>query len=326
MGGCEMNNDAQNALSLLPLIDRRHADDTSAWQSICIALKNCGVPYEVFEQWSLTDRYRDRKQIRRAWENLRGGHTIGTLIHYAKLDGGNVSYVCTCAKPGSFDGDRAFAAIIAPYAECSVTDLECELWERSPYRLDDECGEGDFLALLGSLYDPDDLIFVGDPKVAAGGQRQCIRSVKEHLASPCLAEFFRPNPLTGLPVARENGRPSFVCDACVAKFRYAVLEFDHRDVREQCAFFLAMLDKGFPIAALTHSGNKSIHCLLSVNCADASEWESEVEEQLFRAKLEPLGCDRACKNESRSSRTPGARRANGKMQRLLYLNPNMKGN
>ena len=325
MGG-EMNNDAQSAMTLLPLIDRRYADDTSAWQSICIALKNCGVPYEAFERWSLTDRYRDRKQIRRAWENLRGGHTVGTLVHYAKLNGANIPCICAGTKPGSFDGDRAFAAIIAPYAECSVTDLECELWERSPFRLEDECGEGDFLALLDALYDPDDQVFVGDPKVMADGQRQYIRSVREHLESPHLAEFFRPNPLTGLPVLRENGRPSFVCDACVAKFRYAVLEFDHRDVRDQFAFFLAMLDKGFPIAALTHSGNKSVHCLLSVDCADASEWESEVEEQLFRNKLEPLGCDRACKNESRSSRTPGARRANGKMQRLLYLNPNMKGN
>ena len=102
--------------------------------------------------------------------------------------------------------------------------------------------------------------------------------------------------------------------------------FRRPDIDCPSRFCSCRLDKGFPIAALTHSGNKSIHCLLSVNCADASEWESEVEEQLFRAKLEPLGCDRACKNESRSSRTPGARRANGKMQRLLYLNPDMKGN
>ena len=40
-----MNNDAQSAMTLLPLIDRRYADDTSAWQSTCIALKNPNYPF-----------------------------------------------------------------------------------------------------------------------------------------------------------------------------------------------------------------------------------------------------------------------------------------
>ena len=319
-----MNNDAQSAMSLLPLIDRSRADDTSAWQAICIALKNCGVPYEEFERWSMTDRHRDRKQMRRAWDNLRGTHTIGRLCYYAKLDSGRLPER-NVPQPGNFDGDLAFIEIIKPYADGMEVDLEYELWERSPYRLYDECGEGDLLALLDSLYDPDDLVFIGDTKVKSEEQRKHIRSVGEHLRSPHLAEFFRPNPLTGAPVLRDDGSPSFISDACVARFRYAVVEFDCRSLQQQYAFFLAMLDKSFPIAALTHSGNKSVHCLLSVNCADAVEWEHEVEEKLFRSYLELLGCDRACKNESRSSRTPGAKRANGKMQRLLYLNPDMKG-
>ena len=319
-----MTNDYQSAMSVLPLINKGRADDTQAWQSICIALKNCGVPYEVFENWSITSRHQDRNQIRRAWENLNGNHTIGTLCYYAKLDSGALP-VQTYRQPDRFDGEKAFASIIQPYSNLSEMELECELWERSPYRLMDGPTEKEFNAALESLYDPDDMLFVGTPLANAAEQQRCIKSVKEHLANPCLAEFFRPNPLTGNPVMKSNNTPTFVSDACVAKFRYAVLEFDNRSLQQQCAFFMVMLDKGLPIAALTFSGNKSIHCLLAVNCANAEEWTEKVENNLFRNNLELLGCDGACKNESRSSRTPGAiRSSNGVRQRLFYLNPDVK--
>ena len=217
-----MTNDYQSAMSVLPLINKGRADDTQAWQSICIALKNCGVPYEVFENWSITSRHQDRNQIRRAWENLNGNHTIGTLCYYAKLDSGALP-VPTYRQPDRFDGEKAFASIIQPYSNLSEMELECELWERSPYRLMDGPTEKEFNAALESLYDPDDMLFVGTP------------------------------------------------------------------------------------------------------LANAEEWTEKVENNLFRNNLELLGCDGACKNESRSSRTPGAiRSSNGVRQRLFYLNPDVK--
>ena len=102
-----MNNDYQSAMSVLPLINKRRADDTRAWNAICIVLKNCGVPYDVFEQWSLTTRYQDKNQIRRAWQNLNGNHTIGTLLFYAKQDSGTVP-VQAYRHPDRFDGEKAF--------------------------------------------------------------------------------------------------------------------------------------------------------------------------------------------------------------------------
>ena len=66
-----MCDDYQNATKLLPLISKHRADNTADWRIICIALKNCGVPYEIFESWSLTPKYQDKYQIRRAWQNLR---------------------------------------------------------------------------------------------------------------------------------------------------------------------------------------------------------------------------------------------------------------
>ena len=333
-----MCDDYQNAAKLLPLISKHRADNTDDWRIICIALKNCGVPYEIFESWSLTPKYQDKYQIRRAWQNLTGNYSIGTLCYYAKLDhgvlpelsrSGGKSFIPQIQLPQrqvpEFDGEKAFASIIQPYSNCSEMELACGLWERSPYRLLEKSDEKDFCAVLESLYDLDDMLFVGTPLANAAEQQRCIKSVKEHLARPCVAEFFRPNPLTGKPVMKANNVPSFVSDACVALFRYAVLEFDDKPLQQQYAFYMAMLDKGLPIAALTFSGNKSIHCLLAVNCANAQEWTTKVEDTLFRNNLELLGCDGACKNESRSSRTPGAiRSSNGVRQRLLYLNPGVK--
>ena len=318
-----MNTDRQNALRLLPFINHQRTEETASWQSICIALKNCGVPYEIFEQWSLTGKYHDRNQIRRAWKNLHGRHTLGTLCHYVRQDSGRVPRLDQRPEHG-FDGETAFDTIIAPFSEYSEADLDAELWERSPFRLNEEPGAFDLTSLLEMLYDPDDQIFIGQVRADPDSQRRSIRTVREHLRSPVMAEFFRPNPLTGTAIIR-NGKPSYVSDGCVAGFRYAVVEFDGESLRRQYAFYLAMLEKNFPIAALTFSGNKSIHCLLAVNCVDADEWKTKVEEQLFRNYLEPLGCDGACKNEGRSSRTPGAIRSNGRCQRLLYLNPELKG-
>jgi|GEM_PF-2841233 hypothetical protein len=310
-----------NAVALLKRIHPVRADDTQSWQAICIALRNLGVPYEEFEAWSLTERHRDKAQIRRAWQNLRGNHSIGTLCFYAKQDAGMPPMP---HDSGRFDGEKAFAALIAPYADYSESDLECELWERSPYRLDHAPGIRDAEVLLENLYDPGDLLFIGDKICPFERQRGAIRSVAEHLKSMRPAELFRPNPLTGEAVTLDSGKQSLIADGCVAKFRYAVIEFDSCSLRDQIAFFLAVIDKKLPLEALTFSGNKSIHGLLAVNCPDAAAWEHEVEEKLFRSYLEPLGCDGACKNESRMSRLPGVARSSGAMQKLLYLNPNWR--
>ena len=168
-----MCDDYQNAAKLLPLISKHRADNTADWRIICIALKNCGVPYEIFETWSLTPKYQDKYQIRRAWQNLTGNYSIGTLCYYAKLDhgvlpelsrSGGKTFIQQIQLPQrqvpEFDGEKAFASIIQPYSNYSEYDLEYELFERSPYRI---TGENEFAMVLESLYDPDDMLFVGTP-------------------------------------------------------------------------------------------------------------------------------------------------------------------
>ena len=77
--------------TLLGQISQERALRTNEWRKICIAAKSSGVSYNVFKLWSLTGPYKNNhNQIRRAWDNLQGNYTIGTLIHYAKLDSQDV--------------------------------------------------------------------------------------------------------------------------------------------------------------------------------------------------------------------------------------------
>lgn len=110
------------------------------------------------------------------------------------------------------------------------------------------------------------------------------------------------------------------CDDAVQDFRFAVAEFDEMPRAEQLAFWAGF--ESAPIAALVDSGGKSIHAWLAVYVASREQWKDEVENLLFAKVLCPLGCDRACKNPSRLSRTPGHfREEKGHWQKLLYLNP-----
>jgi hypothetical protein len=112
-------------------------------------------------------------------------------------------------------------------------------------------------------------------------------------------------------------------DACVAAFRYAVVEFDELSREEQLAFWWSAR---LPVAVLVDSGGKSIHGWIRVQGVyGADGWTRVVEEYLFGRLLNPLGVDGACRNESRLSRLPGHwRQENGNWQRLLYLAPGGK--
>jgi hypothetical protein len=95
---------------------------------------------------------------------------------------------------------------------------------------------------------------------------------------------------------------------------------------EQARFWAGAIAAGWSVAALIHSGGKSLHAWLAVNAANVEEWERDVEQRLFPELLVPLGVDSSCRNESRLSRMPGAYRADKQQwQRLLYLNPNAGG-
>jgi hypothetical protein len=213
---------------------------------------------------------------------------------------------------------------------------EADVWELSPVRLDWPV-EADARSLLRILYKPTDCVFIGS-RFDSGAEH--VRTVTDWITSfetgAPVPEHIIPNPLRGEPGMTKSGKRSFRADACVARFRFAVLEFDStpqplRGTGEspgpwpreaQLEFWAGALAFDWPIAALIDSGGKSIHAWLAVDAEDAAEWAAVVESAMFGEFLVPLGVDAACKNEARLSRMPGHfRREKGRWQRILYLNP-----
>lgn len=195
---------------------------------------------------------------------------------------------------------------------------ECDWWEASPIRIDWEPGPMDALAVLGTLYASGEYVFCGErygADVRTAGE--WMRWIEK--GSPVPPHFI-PNVLSGDEHPTGSGTLSRRGDSAVASFRYAVAEFDGLSKPEQLAFWWGF--KSAPIAALIDSGGKSIHAILRVDCATRADWERDIEGMLFPRVLCPLGCDPACRNESRLSRLPGHfRRGKNAWQRLLYLSP-----
>lgn len=211
--------------------------------------------------------------------------------------------------------------------------IYCDLWEASYSRIYDR-PEKDSILILENLFLLDDVLFLGDTFSTT------VKSVKDWLSDLKIlhsANMYSRfphiiwNPLSGQPGLTKEGKQSYRADSCVKSFRYAVAEFDTIPKEDQAALWLFLItEKNYPVAALIDSGGKSIHAILAVNIKDSiktnEDWTAEIEEKLYNDFLIPLGCDAACKNESRLSRLPGHfRQEKGQFQRLLYLNPSVAG-
>jgi hypothetical protein len=195
---------------------------------------------------------------------------------------------------------------------------EADIWAASPVRVETPQEPEEAARLLTSLYAPDDQLFIGD--TYGRTVRTAAEWVARFRAGEPVPPHIIPNPVTGMTAMTKNDRPSFRADACVKSFRFAVAEFDGMGREEQLQFWWAVK---LPVCALIDSGGKSLHAWIRVDGVNAAaQWAKEVEDRLFGLVLIPLGCDAACRNESRLSRLPGHfRTEKGKWQRLLYLAP-----
>lgn len=198
---------------------------------------------------------------------------------------------------------------------------EADWFHRSlVYLPEAEPGREDALAVLRTLWLADEFLFMGD---RYGREVQPVHELIRRLEQgEAVPPHLIVNPLCGHPVpnSKDGGKLSARCDEAVAVFRYAVAEFDDMSREAQLQFWAGFT--AAPVAALVDSGGKSIHAWLRVDAPNREAWERDIEGGLFGRVLIPLGCDAACRNESRLSRMPGHYRADKTAwQRLLYLNP-----
>lgn len=190
---------------------------------------------------------------------------------------------------------------------------ETDLLNSSPIAIPTDI-RGHAQLLLDTLYESTDVIFIGDKYDKLPKRAHEWRGVAHKFPHIML------NTLSGEPAQTQDGKPSYRCDACVTRFKYALIEFDNLSRGEQLAFWAAI---PLPIVALIDTGGKSIHGWIKVSgISSLEEWNTNIKLKLYKQRLEPLGVDKTCANASRLSRLPGHFRTEKQhFQRLLYLNP-----
>ena len=225
-------------------------------------------------------------------------------------------------QPVVTDAKIALARIIE---KATIRDEET-LLKSSPIKLGRKEGDPhDLRAFIENLYEPDDILFVGD-RHEPGIMGRTIRPALDWLNDICNGESAGPyvivNPLTGKEAPKKSGYGMTLRgDANIQNFRYCVCEFDDISREDQIAFWsMAKL----PIAALIDSGGKSIHAWLRVqdleNVKTLEEWNINIKGRLYQQMLVPLGVDPACSNPARLSRLPGCfRTETGRYQQVLWI-------
>jgi len=121
--------------------------------------------------------------------------------------------------------------------------------------------------------------------------------------NPVVGAWIRFNPLDGRGVRDDN----------VTAFRYALIESDTLAVEMQAAIYSEI---ELPIAALVHSGGKSLHAIVRIDADSKTDYRKRVEFLHHVCAKVGLEIDTANKNPSRLSRMPGVTR-NGNRQYLV---------
>ena len=102
----------------------------------------------------------------------------------------------------------------------------------------------------------------------------------------------------------------------MTSFRFALVESDAMPIEEQIAMYRKL---ELPIAALVHSGHKSVHAIVRVDADSYDEYRKRVTFLYDFLASRGMKVDTQNRNPSRLSRMPGVTR-NGQMQKLLGVN------
>lgn len=305
-----MDNNLLSALSSIDVSSVSRAD----WIAIGMALKEEGYPCSIWDDWSRNDVRYHPGECARLWKGFRGSAAPvkgGTIVQMAKDRGWSLFGEDGCMAWDDaieFDGDGGFSGFTPPDAWNPADDLIRYL--EILFEPDDKVGyvtndvwqdaDGRWLPSKG-VYDrtsaeliaslkkhPDDVgATVGDWKPEAGG-------------------WIRFNPLDGIGVKNEN----------VTRFRFALVESDTIPIAEQDAMFRKL---ELPIAALVHSGGKSLHAIVRIDAEDYDEYRRRVDFLYDFLAKQGVSIDRQNRNPSRLSRMPGVTR-NGNRQYLAAVN------
>jgi hypothetical protein len=124
--------------------------------------------------------------------------------------------------------------------------------------------------------------------------------------NPTVGAWIRFNPLDGQGIRDSN----------VTDFRFALVESDAMPIEQQRGVYEQL---ELPIAALVHSGNKSLHAIVRIEAGSLAEYKERVDLLYKVCAKNGLVVDRQNRNPSRLSRLPGCER-NCRRQYLAATN------
>ena len=302
-----MDNNILSALKAIDVSKLTRAE----WIAVGMALKEEGYPCSVWDEWSRNDTRYKRGECERKWTGFNGSGTPvkgGTIVQMAKERGWTPFSGNACMEWNDvieYDGEDGTA----------VPDN----WNPAAERI----------AYLEILFDPEDKIgyVANDVWQDADGKWMPGRGAYDRTAGELIAAirkhpddvgaaigdwkeeagaWIRFNPVDGVGVKNEN----------VTKFRFALVESDTLPIPEQDALFRKLQ---LPIAALVHSGGKSLHAIVRVDADSYEEYRKRVDFLYDFLGKQGVNIDRQNRNPSRLSRMPGITR-NGNRQRLMATN------
>lgn len=344
MDGSLLGEDLDGILAALPASSL----DYQEWVGVGMALKAEGYGCEVWDAWSAADAARYHAgECERKWRSFGDGGegrvNGGTLVQMAMERG---------YEPPGWGDDEAFGWDLAeadpwdgpgaPGGREWRTTRQQQQGQAKPANIvvDPTWLEGEELRepegdawhpadqltrYLSALFDPEDIVgyvtaaFERDGRWTPAGKGDCTRTAGEIIQQ--LAKYgddlsytlgqpnaeagawIRFNPLDGQGVRNDN----------VAEFRYALVESDEMAPGRQMAIMRAL---ELPIAAVVHSGNKSVHAIVRVDAKDYDEYRKRVDFLYRTCQDNGLKLDTQNKNPSRLSRMPGVERA-GRRQWLV---------
>jgi|GEM_PF-3311089 len=176
---------------------------------------------------------------------------------------------------------------------------------------------------LKAVFSSSERVYIG-AREATATPGENLRRVSEWMQQNQIqGALYGCNPFTGSAAPTQNGTSSYRAQAAVSDPRHLVVEFDSINSAEQLRR-INWLIKHAPVCAVYFSGSKSWHCLIYLGAESAEHYAATVNK--LRPYLVALGADRACFHPGRLSRLPGATRPDtGKVQRLIYLDPQPSG-
>lgn len=317
---------------LIEALNYINPDDYDTWLKVGMALKHEGVPFSVWDNWSRQSSKYHEGECFAKWKSFNERNsgqpvTGGTLLMMAKQNG---------FTPGKQTFDRVPYSIRSAKQEpenSPTQNIETLPANYKPEKIPDFPANydpaRDMQQYLRILFQSEENVCYCDRLTQQQGKDGKARfvplqSVKDRTAGQIIkaldtgienagicfqsegGAFIRFNPMDG----KGDG------DANVTDFRFCLIESDMDTLEKQYGLYKAL---NLPIAALIHSGNKSLHAITHVDAQNIDEYRERVRFIYDYCKKHGLHVDEQDKNASRYSRLPGIKRGE-KWQYIIDTN------